>query len=139
MSSYLRAAKPTTALRRGDRARRVPLQSQSAVSALCHGGVQAVNGSGFAHLESFIVALRTRGAESLRGGIFVHPSEVVIDEVLAPVPVWRNRAPIGRDEPQRLVGFFRDAEATLVKHAMVIRAQQRQVLRLRLSTIGPVL
>jgi hypothetical protein len=51
----------------------------------------------------------------------------------------RNRPPVGRDEAQRLVALFDDAEGASVQQPMVIGAQEPYVPELRLSTVDPVL
>jgi hypothetical protein len=66
-------------------------------------------------------------------------ADVVVDEVLEPVAVAGDRAPVGRHEPQRIVAFFDDAERTLVQQVMVIRAEQRQVAGNRLAALDPML
>ena len=50
----------------------------------------------------------------------------------------RDRSSIRRDESQRVVGFFHDAETALVQHSMVIRAQQRHVVGARLTAVDPM-
>src|SRR5262245_41920651 len=108
--------------------------------ALCRrSAAEAVDRHGFSHFVSFEVARRRCGAKSLRGGVFVRVADVVIDEVGETIAGPRNRAAIGRDEPQRVVGLLHDAEPAFVMQPMVIRAEQRQVLGLRLAAVDPVL
>ena len=73
------------------------------------------------------------GARSLREGIFV------VGEVLDAITEAGNRAPVGALEPQLAVGSALDAEPALVQRAVMMRAEQRQILEARVTTLGPVL
>ena len=81
-----------------------------------------VDGRHFAHFRVPLVVHRY-GAKSATWRALVG-AKVVIDEVLEPIAITRNRASVGRDESQRVVDFFYDAKRTFVQQPMVVRAQQ---------------
>ena len=61
----------------------------------------------------------------------------VVGEILDAITKARNRAPVGTLEAKLAVGFALDAEAALVQAAVMMRAEQRQILEARVAALGP--
>jgi hypothetical protein len=63
---------------------------------------------------------------------------IVIDEILGTIAMARDRSPVVRDESQRAVFLTHAAEAALVQPPMLMRAQQRHVVGVRLAAADPM-
>jgi len=101
--------------------------------------IQAIDDGRFTDFGVLPTSVRLVDAESLGRGVAARfGADVVIDEIFAPVSMLRNRSPVSGYESQRVVGFLHDAEGALVQQPMVIRAEQRHVLRRCVATIDPV-
>ena len=80
--------------------------------------------------------VRRLGVRRVIGGVVRHYA--VVEHVLGAVTARRNHAPVRAPEAQRAVRIARDMKAAFVQQAVVMRAQQGEIVDRRLAAVDPM-